>query len=260
MKPDEEPPKSVELLSYMRMRKTIGWLGMLLPFVLLFGNYFLNHGGFFNNDWFVQINEDYSYQNQGSFKNSVSHYYYTTMGEIFTGTLFAVGLFMVCYKGHPKRDEDKGFSDNVMTNLAGLFAMGVAIFPTTARFPLQDNLRSFISTGSVGNIHYIFAGLFFFTLAVMSMVNFRRSKEPGRFGKGPDDPFFLTCGIIMLACLALVPTLGRLESIERFHTTFILEAIALIAFGLSWLKKGQAEIFNYTPRKMGLHTDATPKD
>jgi len=246
-----------EVVSYLTMRKTVGWLGMLLPFLLLFGNYFLNHSDIFNNEWFMKINAGYHYTS--SWKNSVSRYYYTTVGEIFSGVLFAVAFFMFCYTGHPMREGDIGFSDSTMTNMAGFFALGVALFPTTADVPLLDNMRNFISSEYIGWIHYTFAGLFFLTLAFMSIINFRRSKDQNLFGQGDDDPFFKRCGIIMIACIMLVPIFTFLIEptfhwANRIHSTFILEAIALITFGLSWLKKGKADLM-YLPKKLGLKKD-----
>lgn len=242
-------PTSPEIVSYFTLRKAIGWLGMLLPFLLLAGNYFLNNSGLFTSEWFVRLHKSYVYENEGSYKSSVSHYYYTTAGEIFTGTLCAVGLFMICYTGHPKRKEDKGLSDNAMSNLAGIFALGVAAFPTTSETIMKDNLRSFVSSDIVGWIHYFFAASFFLVLACMSIVNFRRSKKPDLFGTGKDDPFYFYCGVVMITCLALVPLSSWIDPIQPIHPTFILEAIALIAFGLSWLKKGQAD-FMYLPKKI----------
>jgi hypothetical protein len=242
---------SNEIVSYLTLRKTIGWLGMLLPFLLLAGNYVLNTAGLFNDEWFIQLHDKYAYENEGSFKSSVSHYYYTTVGEIFTGTLLAVALFMICYTGHPKRPGDRGLSDNAMTNLAGIFAIGVVAFPTTAEVEMKDNLRSFISTDAIGWIHYAFAASFFIVLAFMSMVNFRRAQNQQLFGKGADDPFYLTCGIVMLSCLVMVPVLSSFKTLETIHPTFLLEAVALIAFGSSWLKKGKAD-FNYLPGRLKL--------
>lgn len=243
------PTPAIEVVSYLTLRKTIGWLGMLLPFLLLIGNIVLNETGLFNNEWFIQLHDNYKYENEGSFKSSVSHYYYTTVGEIFTGILVAVSLFMICYTGHPKRQQDKGLSDNAMTNLAGIFALGVVAFPTTSGI-MTDNLRSFISSSTIGWIHYGFAASFFIVLAFMSMVNFRRAQDSDLFGTGKDDPFYLWCGIVMLACLILVPVFSSIETLNS-HSTFVLEAIALIAFGLSWLKKGKAD-FNYIPRKLNM--------
>ena len=253
------PTPGNEIVSYLTMRKAIGWLGMLLPFLLLAGNFVLNKTGLFNNDWFIWKFDNYAYQDEGAFKSSVSHYYYTTMGEIFTGTLLTVAIFMFCYTGHPKRRKEKGLSDNAMTNLAGIFAMGVVAFPTASDVVMKDNLRSFISSETIGWIHYGFAASFFIVLAFISMVNFRRSQRKALFGKGNDDPFFLSCGIIMLACLVLVPVLSTVDSIQAIRPTFILEAIALIAFGLSWLKKGKAD-FTYLSKKLGGKGEAARQE
>ncbi len=247
--PEITPTPRYEVVSYLTMRKAIGWLGMLLPFLLLAGNFILNSTGLFDNELFIWKYDHYAYVAENSFKSSVSHYYYTTMGEVFTGTLLTVALFMICYTGHPKRPGDKGLSDNAMTNLAGLFAIGVVAFPTASDVVMKDNLRTFISSKTIGWVHYGFAASFFIVLALMSMVNFRRAQRLELFGTGDDDAFFLRCGQVMIACLVLVPILGGIEAIQVIRPTFVLEAIALIAFGLSWLKKGKAD-FNYLPRKI----------
>ena len=243
------PKPESEVVSYFTMRKTIGWMGMSLPFLLLGGNYLLNTAGVFTNKLYVRLHDTYLYENEGSLKSSVSHYYYTTVGEVFTGVLFAVALFMICYTGHPKRKEDRGLSDNAMTNLAGFFALGVIAFPTSSDSIMKDNLRLFISSETIGYIHFGFALLFFVDLAIMSMVNFRRAANPALFGKGEDDPFYLKCGIIMIACIVLIPICASIEAFKSVPTTFILEAVALIFFGLSWLKKGKAD-FAYIPKKV----------
>jgi len=237
------------IVSYLTMRKAVGWLGMLLPFLLLVGNFTLNEIGIFENEFFVKHAGEYA--NAGSWKSSVSHYYYTTVGEYFTGALCAVAMFMLCYTGHPKRKGEIGLSDNTMTNLAGLFALGVVSFPTTSETKITDNLRNFISSDTIGWIHYAFAAAFFVVLAFMSILNFRRSKVQEDFGKGPDDPFFLRCGILLLLWLVLVPICAIFPVLYNNHSTFILEALALITFGASWLKKGKAD-FGYIPRKLGM--------
>jgi hypothetical protein len=44
-----------------------------------------------------------------------------------------------------------------MTNLAGIFALGVAAFPTTAEHIIKRYLRSFVGSETVGWIHDSFA-------------------------------------------------------------------------------------------------------
>lgn len=241
-------------ISYLTLRKAIGWLGMLLPFALLIGNYVINHLNLLNNSELLNTYCFPEYKAAGSFKNSISHYYYTTVGELFTGTLGSVALFLFCYKGHPKRRSEKWFSDSLMSNLAGAFALGVIIFPVSSKECIQDNVRSFISSQTTSHIHFIFAALFFLSLALMSIINFRRTSTVKDFGKGSNANIYLWCGIIMLGCLFLIFIYNlfledRFESLRRFHPVFVLESLALLAFGLSWLTKGKIN-FNYIPKKL----------
>ena len=242
------PPTNLNpnlVISYHRMHQTIGWLGLSLPFLLLAGNYFINEYNLLNNDTFV-MTQCNSYTADTSFKSSISHYYYTTVGELFTGVLSAVALFMFSYRGYPQRDEEIIPSDSFMTNLAGFCALGIVIFPTSSGFCMVDNVRTFISSEIIGYVHYIFAGFFFITLALISIFNFRRTAKIEDFGKMPSHNFYKYCGIVMLICLGLLLTCyiwlyEAYPQLETYGTTFILETIALIAFGLSWLKKGRID-------------------
>ena len=148
------------IVSYYTLRKAIGWLGMLLPFILIAGNYLINELNILNNSFFVKTKCFDPYLAHGSFKFSISHFYYSTVGELFTGTLSAVALFMFCYKGHPLRPREKGLSDNALTNFTALFALGVVVFPTGSAYCITDNLRTFVSSNNTGYIHFTMATLF----------------------------------------------------------------------------------------------------
>lgn len=96
------------ILTFRRIRRAIGYLGIGLPVVLLI----LSLIPFF----------------QTRVQASISHYYYTNLRELFTGVLCAVGLFLIRYKGtkNPKFWKN----DGLLTNIAGYMAFGVAFFPT----------------------------------------------------------------------------------------------------------------------------------
>ena len=244
------------VVSYLQIRKAIGWLGMLLPFLLLIGNFMINKLDLLNNSFLVLNKCQPIYKAYGSFKFSVSHYYYSTVGEIFTGVLCAVALFMFCYKGHPLRKGEKGLSDKATTNLAGLFALGVVIFPTGSDFCIKDNIRIFITSTNTGAIHFTMATLFFLSLSLMSMVNFRRTADKVSFGKKENHNLFLVCGIVMILCLVLITIYslwvqGEISWLDKIHPVFCFEAIALVFFGISWLVKGQTD-FKLIPRKLNL--------
>lgn len=233
------------VISYHRMRQAIGWLGLSLPFMLIAGNYIINHFNLLNNDTFI-MTQCNTYTANGSLKPSISHYYYSTVGEIFTGTLFAVALFMFSYRGYPQRDEEIIPSDSFMTNLAGFCALGIVLFPTSSDYCISDNVRTFISSETVGCIHYIFAGFFFLTLAFISLFNFRRTAKVADFGKMPSHNFYKYCGIVMLLSLVLIFVNSiwlekKFPELKTYNITFLLETIALVAFGLSWLKKGRID-------------------
>jgi magnesium-transporting ATPase (P-type) len=243
------------IISYLTIRKAIGWLGLLLPFMLLIGNYTVNKLDILNSSFFIKDCNGAAYAASGSFKASISHYYYSTVGELFTGVLCAVALFMFCYKGHKLRKGEKGLSDSALANLCGAFALGVVVFPTGSSC-ITDNMRIFLSSDNTGYIHFTMAALFFISLSVMSMVNFRRTDDIVSFGKGKNHKTFLVCGIAMLVCLVLVFIYsmwidGKYAWLDRLHPVFCLEAIALIFFGISWLIKGRVDMA-YIPKKLNL--------
>jgi len=244
------------VISYLKIRRAIGWLGLLLPFMLLIGNFTVNKLDILNNSFFIKTTCAAAYEAGNSFKFSISHYYYSTVGELFTGVLCSVALFMFCYKGHKLRPGERGLSDSALTNLAGFFALGVVIFPTGSEDCISDNMRIFLSSSNTGYIHFTMASLFFISLALMSIVNFRRSDDINAFGKKEHHNTYLVCGIAMLICIALIFIYSmwietKLAWLDKLHPVFCLEAIALIFFGTSWLIKGQFDIMAI-PRKLRL--------
>ena len=195
--------------SYLALRKTVGWIGILLPFVLALG-VIIDSG---NSDLI----------------SSISHYYYSVMGNVFVGSLCAVALFMFFYCGYDKRDDWAG-------NIAGFFAIGVAWCPTTQFHP----------TELTGYIHFACATIFFLTLSYYSLVLFTQTEE----GKKPEgrklarNRIYITCGTIMIACLIAIAIYSFVTD-DTTKTRFIFwaESIALVAFGISWLTKGETMYF-----------------
>jgi hypothetical protein len=96
------------LSSYFNLRVGVAVLGILFPLVLWIGGHLKGI----------------------EFQSSMSAYYHATdellhvrsMRDFFVGILFAVGFSLYLYKG----SSDK---ENIVLNLAALFAIGVAIFP-----------------------------------------------------------------------------------------------------------------------------------
>lgn len=219
------------LISYLTLRKTIGWLGILLPVVLFIGNFLIS--------WITNFEDGCN-----PYKSSISHYYYTRMGEIFTGTLCAVSLFLFTYNGHPKHEGEKGLSDRFLSLLAALFALGVVIFPTSSEGAPPCSLRTFYSNELVGGIHFTMAALFFVTLAYMAYFNFTKTHGNMTPEKLKRNKIYRICAIAMVVSLLLIAIYqlfieGKISWLDAIHPTFCFEATALLAFGFSWLTKGE---------------------
>lgn len=199
-----------EVLSFMAIRRIIGVLGMAIPFVLLAGGLLLG--------CHVMM-------------PSISHYYFTYMGTMFTGTLCAVGLFLITYKGF-------GPLDDAATNFAGFSAFGVALFPTTRP---DCDIFGVSYPAFTPWVHYTCAALFFVTLALISIFLFTRT-NPGVQMTKPKvtrNKIYRFCGWVMLVFIVLAPITSAVASLTPYNPTFWCETGALLNFGISWLVKGE---------------------
>jgi heme A synthase len=118
--------------------------------------------------------------------------------------------------------------------LAGLFALGIAFFPTS-----QSNDKSDI----VSILHYTTSAIFFVILSFMSFFLFTKSSGTMTSRKKQRKLVYKICGIVILVSVAGIPILGLdgiWEHVKAYKPTFILETFALVAFGISWLTKGEA--------------------
>lgn len=206
------------VLSYLGLRKAIGCIGTALPFVLALG-------------WAAA---------QGAgLQNTLSGYYYTGMRDVVVGSLCAIAVFLLSYRGYDRRDD-------VTANLACLSGLGVALLPTA-----PDSGATLLQQ-RIGWCHYALAALFLLTLAYFSLVLFRRTApgEAPAAQKRRRNAVYLVCGVTMLLCLAAIALLSMLPddlAVFRLHPKFWLESGAIVAFGVSWLTKGQAILGDLKP-------------
>lgn len=203
------------ILTYRRLRKAIGLLGAGLPFLLLLMTT-------------LPITAT-------DIQPSISHFYYTNLREIFTGILCATGLFLITYKGHNNPNFLK--NDSALTNIAGFMAFGIAFVPTN---PVEDMSKGLtlipISAEWLGWLHFGFAGFFFLATAIISINVFTigQKADPGvPKSTFNENNIYKVCGFLILLFIVLVPVL------KFKYSTLILEALALLAFGTSWLIKGR---------------------
>jgi len=162
---------------------------------------------------------------------SVSAYYYTGAVGIFVGVLFALSLFLFTYQGY------KGvLADRVVGWLGGAAALGVALFPTAAPPGLSE--PSWWTHG-VRVVHYVSAVLLFIAFILFAVWLFRKSNVANPRHRPLDkrmrNAACLLCGIIMIACV-----LWAASSMITDTPIFWPEAMAIVAFAVSWLVKGEA--------------------
>ncbi len=204
------------VISYRTLRRGVGVLGMGLPFILAIGAFIIAGD---------------------TIQDSVSAYYHTVMGDVFVGILFSIGFFLFSYKGY------EGDEDNIVSNLSWLFAIGVALFPTTPTKPEQvaaiENLNV---VNNIGNVHLVFAALFFLTLVYFALFLFTKSAGTLTQKKKQRNIVYRVCGVIMLVSLILIAIFkiffGDMAFVDDLNLVFWLEAVAIEAFGVSWLIKG----------------------
>ena len=189
------------VISYLTVRRAVGLVGIALPFVLVLGGLFYE----------VDI------------QRSISDYYHTVKRDIFVGSLCAVGVFLICYKGYD-------WWDAIVGRVAGIAAIGTALVPTTGEIDL----------------HIVFAGIFFLALAFFSLFLFTRTK-PGTTPT-PDKLrrnriYRISGGLIVLALIliAVVTQVPAIDAVVKDLKPVVwLESLAIVAFGVSWMTKGQA--------------------
>src|SRR5579872_6894122 len=148
----DDPDRDM-IISFRTIRQAVGWLGIALPVACFTGTLVFGHCSVL--------------------KASISDYYYTIMGNVLVGTLCAVALFMLTYKG-PAR------IDGILSSLAAIFALGVAFFPCNITGGHYDcNVICFPAANCTRNtIHYFSAGGLFSVQALMSLWLFRRTNKP----------------------------------------------------------------------------------
>jgi hypothetical protein len=122
-------------------------------------------------------------------QTSISAYYYTPVRAIFVGTMIAVGLALIVYKG-------RNTLEDVCLNFAGMLAPVVAVAPTTdvgncwsvepLPLPVTDDgtLASWVVTNIDNNFHaLLIAGGAGLAVAAIAMVVDRSMLAPVRMGE-----------------------------------------------------------------------------
>lgn len=208
-----DAPARPDDLSGNAHRQLIGYIGLVLPFLLIF----------------IALARDGMALWQSL--ESVSAYYYTGAVAAFVGMLVALALFLFTYRGYANEHH---WADRWAATLAAFAALVVAFFPTRA--PTGVAALTWWEPW-MGVVHHVAAIVLFLMFAVFALWLFRLSvkDEPPTEGKQWRNRIYIFCGVLILACIVWAGVNGR-----NGRPIFWPESIALIAFSVSWLVKGYA--------------------
>ncbi|MEJ6397086.1 hypothetical protein [Yoonia sp. 208BN28-4] len=218
------------VLSYTRVRTALGVLGMMLPLVLILGGV---------------LDAPRVGAETGGIEPTISDFYHTTYRDVFVGTLCAIGVFLISYRGY-RREPGEVIDDDWLATIAGLSAFGVAFFPNEGGGEVISSMTQYnIGVHITPTLHYLSALIFFSCLMIFCFYKFARTARPAR------RRIYMACGwIIVFALVATAVSVvfkrfiggaGR-ELVLDYNLIFWFEAIGIWAFGLSWLVKGKADL------------------
>lgn len=184
-------------INTIRLRATIGWLGMLLP-------------------WIVVLLVGY-------FPQSISATWYTNACTVFMIILGSASFLLISYKGYD-------LIDDILLTCSGISGLGVCLFPCAVS---QEHVKvgTFLIDNQISDIlHCAFAVIFFGLLAYNSIFLFTKNSGEMTGKKKARNIIYKVCGIGMIASffILLLPIPCKV---------WIMETVALFFFGISFLTK-----------------------
>ncbi len=194
--------------AYAYLQTCLGLLAFFLPIALVAGDGF-------------------------NLRGSISAYYYSRMGNVFVGALWAMGVFFLSYNYRPIKQSFR--IDRLLSNFACFFAIGVAVFPTVSQ-KTEDAGENFIKA-----VHLTCAGLLFTLLGVFALLLFTQSdKDPATWTPQTRlrNRVYRTCGVLIFAAILTIGIFAFIKEPDWWHTMFWMETVCVEAFALSWLVKG----------------------
>jgi hypothetical protein len=224
--------------SYRFIRLVVGFLGIVLPIILILGEAFFLRGG-------VHV------------RGSLSGYYHTSMQDVFVGGLCVIGFLLATYMAGEWRTWDFGAS-----LIAGIAVLGVVFFPTMrsglphgapacGSVPAPSGcsaIEQALGEHQTAVIHAVCAIVFILFLAVMSFL-FAASEvlpEKDRItvaGRSKPRMFrrpglFWTHSVCALIILAAGAWAFAGAGVWELTPLYIGEVASVWAFGASWLAAG----------------------
>ena len=194
-----------------RIRNFAGFLGMILPWISLIGAIIVSNTTGVPAEFWPTL--------------SISATYYIC--PALTGILTAASVVLMCYDGYNLRD-------NIVTTISGVFGIMIVLFPCACTVS-GEMVGFFQLPVAISNtIHCASACAFFILLSINSLFLFTLGEKEPTKQKKIRNIIYRVCGIGMICALILM-----VLPVSFFAKTFVVEAIALTFFGISWLVKGQ---------------------
>lgn len=158
---------------------------------------------------------------------SISSTYYTHAGAVFMIILGSASIFLMYYDGYDK-------TDDVLNTIAGIFGLLICLFPCWTNAEKVGTFQTPVDISAT--IHNISAAVFFAILAYVSLFQFTKSSGDMTKKKKARNVIYRICGVGMIGSFAIL-------LLPSFYIqTWLMEAVALSFFGISWLTKS-----NYYP-------------
>lgn len=185
-------------INTLRLRAMIGWLGMLLP-------------------WIVVLLIHY-------FPASISATWYTNACTSFMIILGSASILLICYKGYTKVDD-------ILLTCSGIAGLCICLFPCSIS-SVPGKVGTFLIDSTISaTIHNVSAVIFFTLLAYNSFFLFTKSSGEMTEKKKIRNIIYRICGVGMIASFVLL----LLPSFPI--KIWLVETIALFFFGVSFLTK-----------------------
>ena len=180
-----------------RLRATIGWLGMLLPWIVAFL--------------------------VGYIPASISATWYTNACTVFMIILGSASFLLISYKGYERVDD-------ILLTCSGIAGLGICLFPCWVP-SAPEKVGTFLIDNQLSHIiHCFFAIVFFGLLAYNSLFLFTKSIGDITPNKKARNIIFRVCGIGMIASFLIL-------IIPIYCKVWVTETVALFFFGISFLTK-----------------------
>lgn len=208
------------LSSYFNLRVGIAVLALLFPLVLWIGGSFEG----------IQL------------QDSMSAYYHASVDgksvrDFFVGILFAIGVYLFLYKGYSTKE-------NWALNFAGIFAVGVAIFPM--EWNCGNQCRSISLHGVCAISLFLCMAFVCFWCASETLPELKNAAIETRYRR-----IYLALGV----CMILAPVAAFFLAIvfRRLHGyTYIAEATGIAVFAIYWVVKSREVSLSKVERRVAF--------